>query len=148
MSHQEILFPEKRSLFSNTQNMFIIALGRESTIFSSWFLVCSWPHSCEDNPGPATKLCVGWHLAGTAGNMPGRVYPSAWEAGMLLQPRRRVVFPSLPFPASTPSHAQCFRRLCTGTRIWALINRIISYEFLLPFSVGCFTRAVGLPSLR
>lgn len=52
-----------------------------------------------------------------------------------------VPFPSLPSLPRT-------HRLCMGTRIWALINRIISYEFLLSFSVGCFTRAVGLTSPR
>lgn len=54
---------------------------------------------------------------------------------------------SFPSSASALTHTQLFHRLCTGTRIWALINRIISYGFLLPLSLGWVLRAVGLTSL-
>lgn len=54
---------------------------------------------------------------------------------------------SLPFCCLRSLAHTAFHRLCTGTRILSLINRIISREFLLPFSAGCFMRVTGSTSL-
>lgn len=129
---QEVAAP----LYKDTQNTFFTALLRKNAIFSPWFLECSWPWCCKDR-----HKALSWVVFD--GTSLGRAEPAAQIAGG--GGGGRWCF--LPSSASAPPHTQLFHRLCTGTRIWALINRIISYEFLLPLSVGCFLRAVGLTSL-
>lgn len=51
------------------------------------------------------KFHTGWHLMEGGGNTPGRMELVAWEVGMLLQPRREVVLPSLLLPPLPCTHS-------------------------------------------
>lgn len=62
-----------------------------------------------------------------------------------LEPRRGLCSP--PIHCLHSLTCTVFLQAVHRDQIWAVINRIISYEFLLQFSLGRFKRAVGLASL-